>query len=79
MPYGLPSVHTADEKQSCSWVGSTRLFTASAMATAVDAAGDLSIRLAISPPAAQALRLRHLLKGTVTESITFCLGSKILK
>ena len=53
MPYGFPSVQTADEKQSPSGVGSTRLFTASAIATAVDAAGDRSILLAICPPVSQ--------------------------
>ena len=53
MPYRFPSVHTADEKQSPSGVGSTRLFTASAIATALEAAGDCFILLAISPPAAR--------------------------
>ena len=68
MPYGLPSVQTADEKHSPSAVGSTRLLTASATATAVDAAGERSNLLAISPPTGQVfLRSLYLCPGSVLQ------------
>ena len=68
MPYGLPSVQTADEKHSPSAVGSTRLLTASATATAVDAAGERSNLLAISPPAGWILHQGTYVSNTVISS-----------
>lgn len=51
-------MHTADEKQSPCGVGVTRLFSASAMLTAVEAADDLPLICVIAPPAHDMLSLR---------------------
>ncbi len=53
IPYGLLSVQTALEKQSPSGVGVTKLLSASAMLTAVEAAVDLLHLSVMAPPAVE--------------------------